>query len=459
MPKMTAKTRTVKSIPYKFGKKHLRYIKRCEECMLNVAEGAVRAGKTVDNVLAFCIALGKSRDKIHLATASTVPTAKAVIGDCNGFGIEHYFRGQCRWGKFRGNEALIICGRSTEYREKIVLFVGGAKINSYTKFRGFSIGMWIATEINLHHDNTIKEAFNRQLAAHDRKIFWDLNPSPPEHPIYTEYIDKYAKQAADGELAFKYNYEKFTIFDNENIPEENRQATISQYQAGSVWYRRDILGERCSADGLIFRHFAEHRDEYIVGEYPKSMRMINIGVDFGGNGSKTVFAATGIIGNFESLAALADYKIDGEKGTIDINVICRDLLRFYRFIHSMFPTVPVAGIYCDCAETTIITSIMFYLLKNGVKTPVNDSRKGAVNGRIFALSSLIAQHRFTVHRDCENVINSLCSQVWDSKEVTKFVRLDNGTKDIDTADALEYSFAPYIEAFGFSMKGGENYEQ
>lgn len=453
------KTRAVKSIPYRFGEKHLKYIRHCSESLINVAEGAVRAGKTVDNVLAFCIALEKTQDKIHLATASTAPTAKAVIGDCNGFGIEHYFRGQCRWGKFKGNEALIICGKSTGYKKRIVIFVGGAKINSFAKFRGFSIGMWIATEINLHHDNTIKEAFNRQLAAHNRKIFWDLNPSPPEHPIYTEYIDKYAKRQSEGKLAFKYNYEKFTIFDNVNISEENRRETISQYEEGSVWFNRDILGERCPADGLIFTQFANNRDEYIVENYPQSIRMINIGVDFGGNGSKTAFVATGIVGNFKELAALADHKVEGKKGTIDIDTICRQLIEFYRFLRSMFPGVPIAGIHCDCAETTIITSIMFYLLKNGIKTPVLESRKGLINGRIFALSALMAQHRFTVYRDCKNVINSLCSQVWDSRELTKFIRLDDGTNDIDTADALEYSFAPYIEAFGFSMKGGELNEQ
>ena len=78
-------------------------------------------------------------------------------------------------GQYKGNEALIIQGKSTGYKQRVLIFVGGAKKNSYEKFRGMSIGMWIATEINLHHDNTIKEAFNRQLAALDRKIFWDLN--------------------------------------------------------------------------------------------------------------------------------------------------------------------------------------------------------------------------------------------------------------------------------------------
>ncbi len=83
-----------KTIPYNFSEKHKKYIRNCRECTYNIAEGAVRAGKTVDNVLAFCRELRDTPDKLHLATASTAPTAKLILGDCNGFGIEHYFRGQ-----------------------------------------------------------------------------------------------------------------------------------------------------------------------------------------------------------------------------------------------------------------------------------------------------------------------------------------------------------------------------
>jgi hypothetical protein len=59
--------------------------------------------------------------------------------------------------------------------------------------------MWIATETNLHHDNTIKEAFKRQLAAKRLKVFWDLNPDNPKANIYREYIDKYQAQADAGD--------------------------------------------------------------------------------------------------------------------------------------------------------------------------------------------------------------------------------------------------------------------
>lgn len=447
--------RAVRKIPYNFGAKHLRYIKRCEAAMINVAEGAVRAGKTVDNVIGFCRALCKTRDKIHLATASTQAVAKAVIGDCNGFGVEHYFRGQCRWGKYEGNEALFICGPKTRYKQRILIFVGGALANSYQKFRGFSIGLWIATEINLHHDNTIKEAFNRQLAAKDRKVFWDLNPSPPEAAIYKDYIDLYEKKQKDGELAFGYNYEQFTIFDNVNISDEAKKQIISQYTEGSVWYQRDIEGKRCSPEGLIFPLFAEKTVEFISPEYPKSIRFISIGIDFGGTDSKTTFVASAVIGNFASVFILADHKIEGGKGTIDVELIVRELWEFVSFIRSMFPSAPIMTINCDCAEQAIINSIRTFFARRHFSAAVKDSIKGTINNRIFALSALMSQRRFLVYRDCRNVIGSLSSQVWDPEEPTEFVRLDNGTKDIDTADALEYSLAPYFNALGVKA-GGES---
>ena len=88
---MAAKVKKKKTIPFRFGEKHKEYIRKCESCMYNVAEGAVRAGKTVDNVFAFAHELKTTKDRIHLATGSTVGTAKLNIGDANGVGLEGIF--------------------------------------------------------------------------------------------------------------------------------------------------------------------------------------------------------------------------------------------------------------------------------------------------------------------------------------------------------------------------------
>lgn len=439
--------RMKKTIPYNFGVKHLEYIRACSDNVYNIAEGAVRAGKTVDNVIAFCHELRTTPDKLHLATASTAPTAKLILGDCNGFGIEHYFRGQCKWGKYRGNEALIIKGPFTGYRERIVMFVGGAKADSYKKFRGTSIGMWIATEIDLHHEETIKEALTRQAAAGRRKIFWDLNPGSPFAPIYTKYLDVYKAKSEGGELMGGYNYCLFTISDNINISDSQRAAFISQYDPASVEYRRKILGQRCVAEGLIFQTFADCPERFVTDKKSGNIMMISVGVDFGGNGSATTFVASAIEPKYTGITVIADHKMKGGKGTIDPERVNRELLEFMAYLKAEYPRAVIKYCFCDNEAQTLINGIRIAFARAGLKTAVCDCFKGKIVERIYALNGLMTQGRFHVHSSCKNVINSLSSQVWDTKDPTKDIRLDDGTFDIDTADALEYSFSSFIGYF------------
>ena len=129
-----------KRIGFNFSDKHKRYIKNCANSTYNILEGAVRSGKTVDNVFAFAHELKTTKDRIHLATGSTMANAKLNIGDANGFGLEYIFRGQCRWTQYKGNDCLLINGPDTGYKDKIVIFAGGAASDSYKKIRGNSYG-------------------------------------------------------------------------------------------------------------------------------------------------------------------------------------------------------------------------------------------------------------------------------------------------------------------------------
>lgn len=244
----TIKTQTIDWKP--FSKKHKDYIKNALKNKMNVAEGAIRSGKTIDHCIIAAMYLENCPDKIHLATGSTLGNAKLNIGVCNGFGLENIFRGRCKWGKYKDNEALFI---KTQTGDKIVIFTGGSKADAYKRILGNSYGMWIATEINEHYDcedsrsSFIKVAFGRQVAAIAPLVLWDLNPCNPSHSIYKQYIDLYKEQYVGG-----YQYEHFTIHDNLSISEERKAEIESQYVKGSVWYRRDILGERCIAEGLVY---------------------------------------------------------------------------------------------------------------------------------------------------------------------------------------------------------------
>ncbi len=422
---------------YNWSDKHKDYMKCTQLCSYNIAEGSIRSGKTTDNVFCFAKDIKLSKDKIHLATASTQPTAKLIVGDCDGFGLEHIFRGQCRWGKYKGNECLIINGIDTNYKDKIILFCGGAKADSYKKFRGMTIGLWIATEINLHHDNTIQEALKRQIKAHTKKLYWDLNPGSPVDPVYVNYIDKWQNLYSKDKLLGGFNYKLFNIFDNINIPKKNLDEVLSRYEVGSLFYKRDILGLRYVAEGSIYKIFSDNPNKYIVDE--PDFNIINIGVDFGGNNSAHAFCAVGIKYDYSKLTVLMTEKHNA-KGTSPESLYSL----FGQFISKVKTKYKkdIEVVYADSAEQVLINGLKsrFPLLaiKNSLKLPIID--------RIRATTALMASNKLCMTIDCEILNEAFCNAVYDEKSIID-KRLDNGISDIDSLDAFEYSWEKYMKLY------------
>ena len=394
---------------------------------------------SVDNVFVFASLLEHAPDRIHLATGSTLGNAKLNLGDCNGLGLEHIFEGRCRWAKYRGNEALIVRAAAGE---RIVIFSGGKNADAYKRIRGNSYGMWLATEINLHADSFIKEAFNRQLAARERRVFWDLNPSAPSHPIYRDYLDRFES------LGESYNYAHFTIHDNPVVTPERLSAVIAQYDETSVWYRRDILGERCAADGLIYRRFADDPGAFTVPSVdPGLAEYINIGVDFGGNRSRTTFAATAVMrrgadpGGF---TVVADHAVAGSKGEVDAERINREFVRFLAGVREKMPGVPVRYVFADNEAQVLVNSMRRHLASiPGERVIVADAAKRKIVDRIAFVNTLMSQGRLRLLADCRLLADGLASAVWDEKS-GEDKRLDDFTSDIDILDAFEYSIERYM---------------
>lgn len=419
-----------------FSDKHKRYIKNALGSKMNVAEGAIRSGKTIDHCIIAAAYLEVCQDTIHLASGSTIGNAKLNIGVCNGYGLENLFRGRCKWDKYRGNEALFI---DTKTGQKIIVFAGGGKADSYRRILGNSYGLWIATEINEHYDcddsrsSFVKVAFGRQAAAKMPMILWDLNPSNPRHSIYTDYIDRYKEGFVGG-----YQYQHFTIDDNLSISEARKEEIRAQYDPSSVWYRRDILGERCAAEGLVYPLFADNPARFTVDEVnPADIAFATIGVDFGGNGSAHAFVCNGFTKDLKKIITLDEFYLKEkitpatlERYFIDFVKRCGDKYKVYE----VFP---------DSAETTLIQGLEAACVREGLPLAIVPAKKERITNRVRFYNTLISHGRYQIHKACVHTIDALCGAVWDAKKLED-VRLDNGTVNIDSLDALEYSTEKYM---------------
>lgn len=439
-----------RTIPWgKFSDKHKNYIKTALNYKQSVAEGAVRSGKTIDHCIIFSMYLETCEDKIHLASGSSLPNAKLNIGDCNGFGLEHIFRGRCRWGKYKSNEALFV---QTKTGEKIVIFTGGGKSDSYKSILGNSYGGWIATEINEHYDcddsrtSFIKVAMARQIASVHPFTLWDLNPSNPNTDIYKNYIDKF--MGLDW-----YRYEHFNIFDNATMSQERIEEIQNKYDKNSVWYKRDILGERMVAEGLVFPYFANDCKPYLfkyqslkekMKEEGKRFSRLIIGVDFGDNGSKYSWHLTGFTNDWDYMWALDEGGME-KSNAIDATKFCKAFVRFYKRCIECYGYVE--WIFPDSASNTLINTLRAYFYAEGLDgSIIAPVKKNELTDRPITVDSLLVTGRLKIEEHCKNLINALSELVWDEKkDIPKDENVNNINDDWDSFCYTFITHSKYID--------------
>lgn len=328
--------------PSPFSKRQQEYFFRCfsPSNWFHVAEGGKRGGKNVLQTLAFCSLLETHKNKIHLIAGVSVATAKLNILDCDGYGLLNYFEGRCREGKYKDRDCVYV---KTKTGEKVVLVSGGGKDGDEKLIKGNTYGMAYVTEANECHIKFLKEVFDRTVSSSDRKVFHDLNPKEEEHWYYTDILSFHQEQQEKDE-SYGYNYGHFTLVDNMSLSDAKIRKILTTYNKGSVWYRRDIKGERAVAEGIIFRRFAEDNTPYLYedkelfderGELKRTPSKVVMGIDFGGNGSMTTFVCTLYYGGYHDFYAAEEDSLPLSQD-IDADKICNKFVEFYKMCLSLF---------------------------------------------------------------------------------------------------------------------------
>lgn len=125
-----------------------------------------------------------------------------------------------------------------------------------------------------------------------------------------------------------------------------------------------------------------------------------------------------------------------------------DFIAFCKRCSAVYPG-KVHTVYCDSAEQVLINGFRAAAIRERIPLDIRNAKKGPIVDRIRFLCRMMASGRYLINQDCKNTIEALQTSCWDSKHITQDVRLDDGTNNQDSIDALEYSFEPYIQSMTY----------
>lgn len=404
-----------------------------------ICDGAVRSGKTSIMTVAFIDwAMREFSGQRFGICGKTVDSAvKNIVTPyiSMSYAKERYI---LRWR--RSDKVLEVSrGRNKNYFEVF----GGKDESSFMLIQGRTLAGVLLDEVALMPQSFVQQALARCSVKGNRKWF-SCNPENPNHWFYTDWIKRHEERNA--------LYLRFSMKDNPSLAPE----VLAQYENmfSGVFYDRYVMGRWVAAEGLVYPDFANHTDKYLIDdpmEWARENRtrfsVVTMGVDFGGNGSANKFQLTGITPQGIVVALDEEYF----KGEVDPDALNR---RFSDFCKKA--VVQYGPIYtrADSAEQILIRGLLHTSQREGLGTQIKNALKLPIRDRIMLTLLLMKQGRFLVSRRCTHLVEALQSAMYDPKKFED-ERLDDGTTDIDSLDAFEYSIEPYYKQLERAGHGGK----
>lgn len=336
-------------------------------------------------------------------------------------------------GTINNRNIARVCGED-------VYCLGAEKVSQVAKVQGSSIKYAYGDEVakwNREVFEMLKSRLDKPYSCFDGAC----NPENPTHWL-KEFID------SDIDIYVQ----KYEIFDNAYLPKEYVENLCKEYE-GTVYYDRLIKGMWKRAEGAIYRMFADEPDRFIRPVNIRDIKEIRIGIDFGGNGSGHSFVATAILWNgiVQPVMSRKHMKKDFPQG-IDANKLSELFLQFVADLIAKYGKPRYA--FWDNAETVLGQSIENVCRKAFPSLLVLPAQKKKINDRITYTVRLMGSGRFFITPDCLTLKKALQDAVYNSK-VLQEERLDDGSTDIDTLDAFEYTIERDINGIYYNpVKGG-----
>lgn len=409
----------------------------------NIKSGAVRSGKSfVDTAY---IVPKRIRDRAGLPGLNVIMGVSKESIERNVLQPMREIYTSDLIGNINNRNVARVCGED-------VYCLGAEKVSQVAKIQGASIKYCYGDEIAKWN----KEVFQMLKSRLDKTYSCFDGACNPEHPTHwlKEFIDN---------VELDIYLQKYTIFDNPFLDPEFVKQLCKEYE-GTIYYDRLILGLWKRADGSIYKRFADNPEAFrceIVDNLSQEsehkqfrkedITSIEIGLDFGGNQSGHSFVARGYTDNYRDVIALKSRRITAkdEKEDIDSNRLNELFCEFIREVIEQYSVCVKRGdyvqycnvesVFWDNAETVLGNSIRNAVEKEFPWIAVKPAKKRPINDRIRCTVKLMGAGRFFITKDCESLETAFSDAVWDKEAVGKDERLDDGSTDIDSLDAFEYT--------------------
>ena len=400
-----------------------------------ICDGSIRSGKTTVMSLSFVMWAMATFDGENFALCgktiqslrrNVIKQLKIMLKSRGYEVIEH-----------RSENSMTI--RLGDVENEFYLF-GGKDEGSQDLIQGITLAGVFFDEVALMPESFVNQATGR-CSVEGSKFWFNCNPEGPDHYIKTEWIDKITEK--------NLIRIHFTMRANPSLAADIIERYERMYKG--VFYDRFIRGLWVLASGIIFRYFAENDSHYLCkdedifderGNLKRPFSKLVIGMDFGGNGSKTTMFLMGYIGGYKEFRGLEE---DGLPITenIDAKAICDKFVEFYRMCITKYGRVD--WVFPDSASPTMINSLISAAKAAGLPyRNIVGCRKNEVSERPKTVDLLFNTGRLKINERCVEVRKAIASLRWDEKhpDIPEDKNIGNCN---DWWDAFNYCFLDFIE--------------
>ena len=346
---------------------------------INILHGSVRSGKTWISLVLWCIWIrNMPAGGAYLMTAKTLTTLKRNCLD-----LLEELAG-------RRNFQYSVSGKEARLYGRKIYLEGAADSLAESKIRGMTLQGAYCDEVTLLDEEFFGMLLSR-LSEPGARLFGTTNPEGPEHWFKRGYIDRADELDM---LIFKFLIDDNTFLDPDYVASLKKEYT-------GVFYKRFILGEWCSADGLVFPMFDPAR--HVCNEIPAATGYAEyyISVDYGTMNP----CSMGLWRIDESRAVRLDERY--YSGRKQKRLMTDE--EYYLMLEGLAGNRDIRAVVVDPSAASFIETIR----RHG-RFSVRKANNNVIDG-IRTVGSLLSGDRLLICRSCKDIIREFGAYMWDTK--------------------------------------------